>query len=161
MLHRDVAIVFHSHCLSPFRFLADMLSRGAQPHLWNAGLAFPLERLHHLIIKGIWSDPGSEKIWNEAYREVPYQLWIENPGLMPNTELSLPDIDMVCPWCKQIGTFPLVKFARMHVKKVATCECPSCSHQFNADSLSAHNLKVDLERFATTDAGWYLHWLTF
>lgn len=143
---RDVAIIFHAHMLSPFRFFADMLCRGARTVLWDSQISFPLEKLHHMISNGIWSDPESEAQWQEAYPDIPYQLWTSDPT-STNAELKFQNIDMVCPWCGEVGTYDLAKFTLMHTQKIPVCQCLSCEHVFNADNLSAQNLKQDLLRF--------------
>jgi Glycine-rich domain-containing protein-like len=74
---RDVAICFHVHCLSPFRFRNDMINHG----LWQTGIKFPLEGLYQLIQSEQWSDPDSERIWNQHYPKTPYQLWASDPIL--------------------------------------------------------------------------------
>jgi hypothetical protein len=149
---RDVAIIFHAHCLSPFRFLADMLVRGRDHALWDANIAFPLERLHQLITEGVWSDPHSERLWKQTF-QYPYQLWDQDPTSSPNVALKLHDVELVCPWCQRSGPINLTKFKLMHVKKTAVCRCTVCKRDFNAETLSAQYLKSDLRRF--TEA-WYI-----
>lgn len=79
LIRRDVAICFHVHCLSPFRFMRDL--RRDHPDLWDAGISFPVERLHHLLEKGIWTDAASETAWNSEYTESPYQLCKSDPTI--------------------------------------------------------------------------------
>src|SRR5271167_3314125 len=74
--NRDVAIVFHAHCLSPYRFYADMNRLG----LWATGIAFPLERLYSLNATDTWSDAASEQAWNGSGKVAPYQLWHTDPA---------------------------------------------------------------------------------
>ena len=152
---RDVAIIFHAHCLSPFRYLSDMLCRGLLPLLWTSDMVFPLERLHHLIVNGIWSEPESERQWNRAYPNSPYQLWTSDPTTTPDAVLTFQNLEMVCPWCGQVGTYDLAKFTLMRLRKVPVCQCPSCDMTFNAENLSAQNLKQDLNWFRSSKQGWY------
>jgi hypothetical protein len=153
---RDVAIIFHSHCLSPFRFYADMIYRGESPALWNKGLAFPLERLHHLITSKIWSDPESEKMWNQLFPKTPYQVWNADPTSTAATSFVLQDVDIPCPSGDHTITINLLQFQKMRLKKTDTCKCPSCNRVFNADHLSAYYLKADLTTFTHVQKEWYL-----
>ena len=145
--NRDVAIIFHAHCLSPFRYYTDILhrTRRHQSNLWSRGLAFPLERLHGLIANGTWSDEQSQLLWESAYN-VPYQLWSADPAL--GAELQLQNVAFSCPWCHRIGTINLDQFTQTHVSKTAVSNCGSCGRQFNADNLSAQYLKQDLTGFS-------------
>jgi hypothetical protein len=152
---RDVAIIFHSHCLSPFRFYADMVCRDKDPELWNKGIAFPLERLHHLITNQTWSDPESESMWKKRYPEAPYQVWNADPTATTATAPVLQDVEFECPLCDRTGTIDILSFQKMHLTKVARCICPSCHRTFDADSLSAHFLKKDLSSFKLADGEWY------
>lgn len=155
LIHRDVAIIFHAHCLSPYRFLADMLCRGRYASLWNAGLAFPIERLHHLIKDGVWSDPTSEGLWRDSFPN-PYQLWDKDPTSNSDAVLSLHDIlNFVCPWCNQCPTVNLSNFTLTHLTKTTTQQCPSCRRVFNADNLSAQYLKNDLNVFLNLNTARY------
>jgi hypothetical protein len=158
---RDVAIIFHAHCLSPFRYLSDMLCRGLLPLLWTSDMVFPLGRLHHMIVNGIWSDPESERHWERAYPNSPYQLWTSDPTKSPDAVLRLLNLEMVCPWCEQIETYDLVKFTLMRTRKAPVCQCPSCDMTFNAENISAQNLKKDLNRFLSSKQGWYLYLILF
>jgi len=114
----DVAIIFHVHCLSPFRYYADM----EHLSLWNVSLAFPLERLHDLIERsngsGIWSDVESEQLWNHRFRDAPYQLWNTNP--FHGGTLHLQNVHMTCPTCDKAVVFDLHQFTAMHVTKKST-----------------------------------------
>jgi hypothetical protein len=157
--YRDVAIIFHAHFLSPFRFCADMCSRGPNPVLLQARISFPLAKMHDLIANDIWSDPESEYQWNQAYPRIPYQLWASSP-LTTNAPLRLQNIDMVCPWCEEIVVLDLAKFSLMHTRKMDSVACPKCHVGFNADKLSCVNLLRDLKRFtAQAETGreetWY------
>jgi hypothetical protein len=140
---RDVAIVFHSHCLSPFRFFTDINRRGEG--LWNKDIAFPLERLYTLIANGVWSDPVSEFKWMGVGKAAPYQLWESDPA--SGSVLRLQDVEMRCPWCSVDGQVPLTEFCLTHTTKKATSRCSSCGQRFNADTLSAKFLKNDLDEF--------------
>lgn len=152
---RDVAIIFHSHCLSPFRFYADMIYRDEPEALWNKGLAFPFERLHLLITNQIWSDPESEEMWNRHFPKTPYQVWNANPTSTTSISPVLQDVDMQCPYCDRTVTINLLNFQKMHVTKVDKCQCPSCDRTFNADDLSAYHLKKDLSNYTRAQGEWY------
>jgi hypothetical protein len=80
-------MMFHAHCLSPNSFFADVLSRECFQH--NC-LSFPLERLHLLIATGTWSDPESEKVWNDTF-STPYQLWANDPRVGGALALQSPN----------------------------------------------------------------------
>jgi len=156
LIKRDVAIIFHAHCLSPFRFFADMLCRGSPPTvLWHADMIFPLERLRHLIVNRIWSDKESEKIWNEAFPTTPYQLWDMDPTVTPGATLKLQEMEMICPWCKNVAGIDLARFTNMHCRKNVVCICSSCERNFDIDSLSAQLLRQDLLQFLRVQTGWY------
>src|SRR5438552_18537838 len=134
MTCRDVAIIFHAHCLSPFRYYIDMLHRTRMQlsNLWSMGLEFPLGRLHALIANGKWSDEQSQLLWESAY-DAPYQLWSADPA--SGARLQLQHVAFTCPWCNEMGTINLDKFTQTHLSKKAVSDCPSCNHRFNADNL--------------------------
>ena len=133
-----------------------MLCRGSPPTvLWDAQIAFSLERLHHLIVNQVWSDRKSEDIWNEAYPNTPYQLWDADPTITPDATLSFQEMEMVCPWCGRVAGIDLAKFTLMHCRKNVMCACTSCDRRFDIDSLSAQILRQDLLRFLRVQSGWY------
>jgi hypothetical protein len=103
---RDVAICFHVHCLSPFRFGNDV--RINYKSMWEKGLSFPLERLHYLIEMGIWSDRTSGVAWNTEYPNSPYQVWTADPSMTGEQatlqEITLPksfSLDLVAASLRQ------------------------------------------------------------
>jgi hypothetical protein len=133
-----------------------MLCREYPPTiLWTAGIAFPLERLHHLIVNGIWSDVESEKVWNEAYPGTPYQLWNVDPTTNSNPVVRLQEMEMICPWCQRLDKIDLAKFTLMHCRQNIGSHCTSCEQKFDIDSLSAQILKQDLLRFLSVRTAWY------
>ena len=150
-LFRDVAIIFHAHCLNPYRFFADMNRRHV--NLWNRGLAFPLERLFSLIARGVWSDPASERLWLATGKSAPYQLWSSDPA--QGGQLGLQDPRFTCPWCSRTEEIPVAEFTRTHTTKSSPTKCRSCGHQFNADTLSAKYLQIDLLDFLKRGNGWF------
>jgi Glycine-rich domain-containing protein-like len=75
LMSRDVAIVFHAHCLAPVKFFEDVLRRDK---LTGIEFLFPMKRLNDLIISGTWSDHDSEQTWNNIFSN-PYQLWDRQP----------------------------------------------------------------------------------
>jgi hypothetical protein len=156
---RDVAIIFHAHLLSPFRFYADMYSRGPRPVLIHSKISFPLERMHELIANGVWSDEQSEGLWKRAYPQTPYQLWDTDP-LTTNSNIRFQDIDMICPWCDKVIVVNIANFTNMHTLKTVQTMCPKCGIKFDADRLSARNLQKDLLRFVASENSkdtWYPH----
>lgn len=94
LMCRDVAICFHVHCLSPFRFMKDLTKDHSG--LWTAGISFPLGRLHAMLSKGIWVDANSEATWTAEYPKSPYQLWITDPT-MTDEPVTLQDISISKP----------------------------------------------------------------
>jgi len=110
---------------------------------WENGIAFPLERLYHLIENGIWSDVESQHLWGNAGA---YQLWESDPTI-GTSELRLQDVEMSCPWCSHSQIIPLAQFTAIHIGKSASWKCTSCGIQFNADTLSAKFFKDDLTDF--------------
>jgi hypothetical protein len=132
-----------------------MICREKIPGLWNKGIAFPLERLHHLITTQTWSDPESEKTWNQRFPGAPYQVWNVDPTSTTPGPPVLQDVEFQCPICGRTGTIEILKFQKMHLTKVGTCQCPSCNRTFNADSLTSHFLRKDLLNFTLDDGGWY------
>lgn len=158
LMKRDVAIVFHAHCLSPFRYFSDMLCRISSPAaLMDPDIVFPLERLRYLIVNRIWSDEESKKIWNMAYPNTPYQLWNMDPTVTPGATLKFQEMEMVCPWCDSVAGIDLAKFTLMHCRQNVACMCTACERQFDVDSLSAQILRQDLLRFLRVQAGWYCY----
>jgi hypothetical protein len=143
---RDVAIIFHSHFLSPFRFYADMSCRGPRHILLDSKVSFPLEKLHHLITHKIWSDAESRQQWMEAFPQIPYQLWDSDP-FTTDASLKLQDIDIICPFCHKIIILDLAKFTLMHTRKNVPCSCPACDEHFDAGKLSCENLRQDLTKY--------------
>jgi hypothetical protein len=132
-----------------------MMCRDRVEALWAKGIAFPLERLHHLITNEVWSDPDSEKLWNQTYPNSPYQVWNADPTSTASAVLKLQNIEMTCPWCRKLGSVDLNSFRAMHVTKTSTCHF-QCGHAFTADSLSAKYLKDDLLNYIKTGNAWYI-----
>ena len=155
--HRDVAIIFHAHCLNPFRFFADMNRRAEG--LWKKGIAFPLERLYILIADGVWSDTSSEQMWMGSGKSAPYQLWNSDPA--SGGVLQLQDPRLTCPWCSRTEEIPLDDFSQTHTTKTALSRCRSCGHAFNADTLSAKYLQDDILEFIKTQNGWSVQYLNY
>ena len=148
---RDVAIIFHAHCLSPYRFFADTNRRWDR--LWNNGIAFPLARLYALIANRVWSDAASEQMWTGTGESAPYQLWNSDPSESP-CRLQLQDVQMTCPWCDKTERISLIEFTNTHTSKASMCTCASCGHKFDADNLSAKHFKDDILRFIKEQKGW-------
>ena len=92
-VYRDVAITFHTHLLSPFRFYANMSCRGPHSLLIDSKVFFPLEQLHHLITHDIWSDADSQRQWTKAFPTKPYQLW-DTDRFTTAAPLQLQDVDI-------------------------------------------------------------------
>src|SRR5208282_942961 len=113
----------------------DMNHRDRGPILWNLHLSFPLERLHALLSRGIWSDEKSEAAWASFYPAFPYQLWNAHPNT--GAHLHLQDVQLKCPWCSEVGMIDIYQFAKTHITKKSISRCSLCNHAFNADSLSA------------------------
>ena len=94
---RDVAIIFHAHCLSPYRFFPDMNRNWER--LWSNGIAFPLARLYALMANRVWSDAASEQMWTGT----------ENTQPLPAMELGSIRISLqiTTPGCS--NDLPLVR----------------------------------------------------
>lgn len=135
---RDVAILFHAHCLCPFHFSETVLSR---KHL--GGLAFPLERLHSLISNGQWSDQGSEEIWQKALSS-PYQLWNEDPSKVGALELQ--NIEITCPSCSAYVVIDLHNWIDMRANEVLLKQCPTCLSSFRPRCLTTQSQGYDSSR---------------
>ena len=150
---RDVAIIFHAHFLSPFRFYADASCRGRRSILIDSQVAFPLERLHHLITHNIWSDAESRRQWLQAFPQTPYQLWETDP-FTTDSPMLLQDIDMVCPWCEKAVLLDLTKFTVVHTRKKVPMSCPNCAVKFHADRLSCTHLRQDLRKCIFSQESW-------
>jgi hypothetical protein len=148
--NRDVAIIFHAHCLSPFRFYADMKRSNRQT--WTRRIAFPLERLLALIQNGIWSDVESEQLWTRG-ETLPYQVWETDP-ITTQALLRLQPVEMACAWCSSIESFLVEEFMKMHTTKVGTLRCSSCQRKFDADRLSAKYFQDDLSGFLKLHRSW-------
>ena len=118
-------------------------------HLWDRGLSFPLERLHDLLSKGIWSDNESQSAWEAFYPKFPYQLWNAHPET--GAHLHLQDVQFHCPWSNQVATVPLEKFAKTHVTKYSTFTCPSCYQDHDAAKVSAKYLLEDFRKVSYSD----------
>ena len=153
LTYRDVAIIFHAHCLSPHRYYEDMFYRKQDSMLWNMGISFPLERLHNLIVSDAWSDPFSQRVWEEFLPTFPYQLWSAQPE--KNGVLQLQDVRWECPWCKEITTIELEEFTRIYSKESNCCACTGCGVWFNVDLISAKYLVTDLSEFRLTRDVWF------
>jgi hypothetical protein len=136
--------------------MRDLHCRGPIASLWNARISFPLERLYQLINIGVWSDLESEGIWESTYPDDPYQLWSTNPLTTPNTQLILRDAWINCAWCRSDTPLDMDLFHHMYTSNARMFQCSSCGHDFNAESLSAQNLKNDLKGFAATMEKWYV-----
>jgi hypothetical protein len=149
-----VAIIFHAHCLNPFRFYTDLnhRARARISNLWEQDLAFPLQRLHDLISNDTWTDAQSAAIWESTYN-IPYQVWNEDPA--NGGTLKLQNVAFLCPWCNNTSIIPLDKFAQTHILKSAASTCGVCAIKFDADKLSAWYLAIDLSAFREVRDAWY------
>ena len=136
-----------------------MIRRNRHQALWAKGIAFPLERLHHLITTQTWSDPDSELMWNKRFPQAPYQVWSVDPTSTTAAAPVLQDVEFRCPVCDRTGTVELLKFQKMHLTKTAKIQCPHCPRVFDADTLSARFLKNDLSKFTSTDGEWYFNFV--
>lgn len=116
--NRDVAMIFHAHCLCPFHFNRTVLARN---HLRT--LAFPLERLDELYLNGIWCDTQSEKLWIDTFSH-PYQVWTKDPS--QGGVLKLQDIEMRCPVCGINVVLDLDKFVDVRANTNGSIQCSSC-----------------------------------
>jgi len=132
-----------------------MQYRRTRSVLWDNGVAFPLERLYELLSAGTWSDGESEKVWNTAFPDNPYQLWSSDPSV--GGRLQLQDVEIMCPWCTTPTIMELAWFRYMHVPKKGSCRCSSCGHKFDADALSARYLLDDLREHLEKPDAWYSH----
>jgi hypothetical protein len=144
-------MIFHAHCLNPYRFYADINRRGRR--LWKRGIAFPSERLASLIQKDIWSDDDSEGSWLDLGDPVPYQLWETDPKF--GGEFRLQDIEIYCAWCRHFQFIPCEEFAKMHINKQTGLKCGACNVSYNADTLSAKFFVDDLCDFLKEHNPWY------
>ena len=133
-----------------------MSCRDSGPVLINSKISFPLARLHHLIAHNIWSDADSQQQWMEAFPETPYQLWDSDP-FATDAPLKIQSVKMLCPFCNKTIVLELATFTLMHTRKSFRCSCPECNVQFDADRLSAENLRQDLLRFVMSpgNRNWY------
>ena len=66
------------------------------PGLWTAALSFPLERLHDMLSKGVWTDTQSESVWTAEYPNSGYQLWTTDPT-MTDEQVILQEISIPKP----------------------------------------------------------------
>jgi hypothetical protein len=132
-----------------------MSCRDPRPILLNSKISFPLERMHHLITHNIWSEPDSRQQWIEAFPGTPYQLW-DNDPFSTDAPLKVQNIEMVCPFCNKTIILELATFTLMHTRKNFRCSCPKCNVQFDADRLSAENLRQDLLKVLKSEnKNWY------
>jgi hypothetical protein len=153
---RDVAVVFHSHCLSPFRFYADIKHRATRQHatdLWDM-ITFPLARLHRLLASDEWSDEASERMWFDMFR-IPYQVWRSNP-LTTRCPLELPNIRFPCPLCQIPCEFDPALFTQYRITKLGALTFPCCGNSFTVDSLAAIQLREDMQKLSDNASPWYV-----
>lgn len=129
MTGRDVALVFHSYCLNPFKFFSTVLSRK-----YLRGVTFPLEQLYFLIVKGEWSDPYSEELWIRHFSSQ-YQLWNKDPW--KGGVLQLQRVEFICPLCGHNVHLELDSFIDIRTKVGLSLKCPSCHGFFQARGLRA------------------------
>jgi Glycine-rich domain-containing protein-like len=122
---RDVAIIFHAHCLAGQHYANDILSVGG---FRSVGLpSFPLERLHDLVLKGIWSDPESERIWTETVC-CPYQLWKQPPSEIGKCILQ--NVVARCSFCDVLVELECRLLSGKPQTETAGYECTSCRKSF-------------------------------
>lgn len=122
--------MFHAHCLAGRHYADDLFAMG------NFSLielpSFPLERLHALISKKIWSDPESEKFRTETL-SCPYQLWREHPS--KNANCTLQNIIARCPSCKVLVELEFHSFKDKGHTKCKDYECTSCRSSFTPSKM--------------------------
>lgn len=153
LIDRDVAIVFHSHCLSPYRYYQDMFYKSQSSLLWSYKISFPLERLHDLIAANVWSDPFSQRVWTEYYPNLPYQVWSVDPR--NGGYIELPDIHWECPWCEDTAMVDLVEFTKMYLNEPNSCACTCCGTRIDLGSVSSKHLANDLKQFILGRDIWF------
>ena len=153
LIDRDVAIVFHAHCLSPHRYYQDMFYNSKESLFWDYSVSFPLKQLDDLITTNIWSDPFSERVWGEYWPNLPYQVWSANP--QDGGQLGLQDVLWECPWCEETDLLDLVEFTKMYAKESNSCMCSYCQTRIDHDSVSSKYLVKDLQEFISEKDIWF------
>ncbi|KAI8840270.1 hypothetical protein BC829DRAFT_25101 [Chytridium lagenaria] len=129
----DVALIWHTHMLSPLRYYEDhyhLFSSTTSPH------TFPLARMHAL--PGIHYDPqdGSKEVW-EAFTGEPFTLPVEGPERPFNFR---------CAWCHGVSQVSGEAYV-MYRMKDAGILCPGCQGVSTADNVSAKRFLDDLRGF--------------
>jgi hypothetical protein len=149
-------MIFHAHCLNPFSFTADLAT--FFENLLDAGIEFPLERLHTLIKTGMNSDAESQLQWNNYHLEhgydvalVPYQLSTDLPhtlGDMDSWKTS--GIYVTCPWCSSDAVLDLTSFTAMRLGR-SLSNCSNCNTSFDASTFTSKMLLNDLTCYTRTN----------
>ncbi|MCJ1350774.1 MAG: hypothetical protein MMC33_000755 [Icmadophila ericetorum] len=142
----DVAMVFHSHMLSPFQYFSDLHLRPRYKSLRAIGLQFPLKRLNSLIFSPQWSDTDSAKCWKKFFPETPYQLWDRDPQTCEIMNLQ-GTFDFRCPWCSVSQAIEFTSWAKMRLDGSDQISCEECVENFTADRLSARYFLDDIRTF--------------
>ncbi|KAM4058186.1 glycine-rich domain-containing protein-like domain-containing protein [Hirsutella rhossiliensis] len=147
----DVAMVFHAHCLNPFSFTADLTMLFER--LLDAGIEFPLGRLHNLVKVGTNSDTESQCQWDNYHLEhghnaalVPYQLSPDLPHALGDTiGWKTAGIYVKCPGCNSEMAFDLTSFSTMRLSgKPLTCT--SCNISFDATRFPTNLVSASLRQ---------------
>lgn len=141
-ISRDVAIIFHAHLLSPFKFLSDIRGwpslASKYGRLSQYADLFQLTCLSERAGVKNWSCRQSEKIWSEAYSTQPYQLWTANPRFGGQL-IGLPPIDSFpCPksGCGYCPSRTLEEWMSERNKGHMRCICSSSTFHIQRELLA-------------------------
>ena len=147
---------FHSHCLSPNRYYQDMFYNSSHSLFYQYGVSFPLKDLHDLMSTGTWSDPYSQRLWDESWPNQPYQVWDKDP--QDGGKLELQDVRWECPWCEKVMMVPLPEFTAVYNNQ-STRSC-SCGAITTRNSVSARYATNDLQHFIATGDIWFVQFIS-
>ncbi|KAL1924968.1 uncharacterized protein VTP21DRAFT_4622 [Calcarisporiella thermophila] len=129
----DVALVWHAHMLSPYRYAEDMI------RLYKADameINFPLQALHEAIaIDENCSDPESVRFWEMNTKE---------PYILDLRSIEQISHHVQCPWCKVTNILSWKEFVKMKTTKGTSFSCTGCFGHLNADNLSVRRFLDDM-----------------
>ncbi|KAJ3104352.1 hypothetical protein HDU97_009325 [Phlyctochytrium planicorne] len=136
----DVALMWHTHMLSPLRYYEDYY------HIFNTSSSpynFPLKRMHDLPGNGYDPEDGSKEAW-ESFTGEPYTIAVEGPGADQPFRFR-------CSWCTAISQVSGEAYVMFRMKD-AGIQCPTCQGVSSADNVSAKRFLDDLMSYRESGA---------
>ncbi|KAJ3193248.1 hypothetical protein HK101_005147, partial [Irineochytrium annulatum] len=128
----DVALIWHSHMLSPLRYYEDFY------HIYNTTTSpymMPIQRMHEVAGKDYLPVDGSKEVW-EAFTGEPFTL--------PLGDMT--PFNFRCPFCYGVTGVDADQFVLFRMKD-GSIRCNNCGAICTSDNVSAKRFLDDVKTF--------------